>query len=325
MTRDQLVVVTLGTGDLQLWQAMDEVASVVTLRRVAASGRRLGSLALGLGVDATRVALRAVRGTRSGTFVATNPWIGIGLRTLSRRPVVVLGVYAAPGGRTWRLFRRILGDGPVVTTAQVEADNWNTDGGTAAHVLYGNTFPYSRVGRPATDELRIFVGGSSDRESALVDQLTDEVLAAQKPVSLVVATGGPASRKRAGHGEVVHHARLSQEDFGRVLASADIAFLPLRNEERAAGHMLTVGALQTGVPVAATPSTGMDGYVDGRFVRTVDTTEPLLPQLDRIAREAPDGEEIVDYWRDNFSREAFLRRVVRAVRELGVIGSPVAP
>src|SRR5689334_17724490 len=103
LTSLSIVVVTLGpTPASRQWHELASVIRVVTFDRAARSGSRLGSRVLGLGIDSIVVATRATFRRGKYTYLATNPWIGVGLRLLTRRPVIVTGLYAVPGTRQWK-------------------------------------------------------------------------------------------------------------------------------------------------------------------------------------------------------------------------------
>ncbi len=78
--------------------------------------------------------------------------------------------------------------------------------------------------------------------------------------------------------------------------------------------MVLVGALEAGVPVLATRAQGIEEYFDGRWVRALNSNEPLLPQITAYAAErSGDGERIRHYWRRTFSLPAYVERVCSAL------------
>ena len=80
--------------------------------------------------------------------------------------------------------------------------------------------------------------------------------------------------------------------------------------------MVLVGALEAGLPVLVTRAQGIEEYIDGQWVRALDSTEPLLPQITAYASErSGDGERIRHYWRQTFSLPAYVERVGRALDE----------
>lgn len=282
----------------EVWSSRPRIRGIVSLPSAAPMGLRLGRRSLGLGLDSLRVAVKArLRHPRS-TYLATNPWIGVALRLLGARRLAVLGLYAEPGSRSWTALRKILGATRVVTTVSIEADAWRDCGGIASHVLYAAQFDYpDRLAR-YDGALRIFVGGSSDRDRAVIDRLEQEVLISRRSVELVVAVGGPPSTRRSTSGAVVHLPVLSQAEFGCQLAQADVVFLPLARGTRAAGHMVTVGALQVGTPVVTTPSAGMTGYVDGTYVVELEDGPDVLPQLlEHAERFRAAAADVREHWR----------------------------
>lgn len=313
--RAQIVVVTLAdASSAEKWRELDSVDDVVTIDQFAPSGYRAGSRALGLGVDSLRVALRAVRQRRRVIYLATNPWIGVLLQLLTRRPVAVTGLYTTPGSRYWEIFRRVLGRATLVTLSDVEAQNWRDAGGRAVSVLYGNDFPYmTRTSPREDDRFRIFVGGSSDRDFATIERLENEMLESNEPVDLVVATGGPARVTSTPNGSVTYLGPLNQKAFGDSMAACDVTFLPLLRRERAAGHMILVGSLQVGTPVVFTGGGGMNGYADGTYVRELSVETGPLKALIAVKAALPTRDSTHQYWRANFGRLDYISRVESAV------------
>lgn len=306
-------------GYSELWESQPEIDGIVRFRNAQPQGLRFGRRALGLGLDAAVVAVKAVLTGPRRSFLALNPWTGAALRILGRRDVAVTGIYAHEGSRSWKMLRRVLRDAPVVATVEIEAATWTADGGRAAHVLYGTEFPYperrpSESGAP----VRIFVGGSSDRDLDAVAELVSQVEASSVPIHLTLAVAREAPLWTSEHGSRIESlGPVDQREFGRRMADADVVFLPLKRGERAAGHMVTVGALQIGVPVATTPSIGMTGYVDGYHVREVAAGPELVAALCAIAEEMRSEEaRIRDYWRRTHSREINARAVLDALSSL---------
>jgi hypothetical protein len=296
----------------QAWLKSPYVDRVCRQQMAATNGKRLGSRVLGIGLDSFVLALRTLMPSVPGPYLANNPWIGAALRLTGRRNFVVTGVYAEPASRSWKILRRLIGEASVVTLSESEAGPWNAAGGRAAAVLYGNTFGYPK--RQPTKTLHVFVGGTSDRDRRIIEALEKEVLDSLDPVRLTLATGDAASEIISGENVVTRPGRLGTSEFGALLSTATVVFLPLRDGTRAAGHMVLVGALESGLPVGVTPSRGMTEYVKGPAIEICDPDKPLLPQLRRIA-ESADGhdESIRGFWREVFSREAYIDRVGRAL------------
>lgn len=296
----------------QAWLASPYVDRVCRQQMAATNGKRLGSRIFGIGLDSFALALRTLLPSVPGPYLANNPWIGAALRLTGRRNFVVTGVYAEPASRSWKILRRLIGEAAVVTLSESEAGPWNAAGGRASAVLYGNTFDYPE--RQPSSELHIFVGGTSDRDRQMIEALEAEVLASDEPVRLTLATGESAGETVSNGNVVSRPGRLSPSEFGALLSTATVAFLPLRDGTRAAGHMVLVGALESGLPVGVTPSRGMTEYTKGPAIKVCAPDKPLLPQLRRIAEWA-DGqdESIRSFWREVFSREAYIDRVGRAL------------
>lgn len=317
MTRDGTVVVAaLGPEEAVAdWLRLDVVRDVVRLASFAPSGKRLGKTAFGLGVDALLLAAKTTLRHPRGAVLATNPWIAVALRLLGRRRLYVTGLYATPASRAWWLFRRLLRHASVIATAEVEAERWRAAGGKAIAVRYGNTFGYPAAGTSNKGGVStLFVGGSSDRDTTVLEFLERQVAASAEALRLVVAIGDSvASETLYERSVVLRKQRLPQAEFGRLMSQADVVVLPLVENARAAGHMLAVGALEVGVPVVATATRGMVEYCDGYFVRAFRPEELTLSAVLEVARSAPSRDETRAYWRREYSREAYLSRVEEAI------------
>jgi hypothetical protein len=303
----------------EYWLASGAISEVVRLERAVPSGLRFGNRLLGLGLDSVALALKAVVLRKGGRYLAANPWIAVALRLLGVRDIAVTGLYASPGSRSFRVLRQFLKDAVVVTTVQIEADAWNDAGGRAAPVLYGNNFGYPRRLTESPTTLTIFIGGSSDRDSIFIETLEKELMSGESPVftSLIVVANDQPSITTNDFASVEHTGYVSAQRFGELLASSDVVILPLRPNGRAAGHMVTVGALEAGVPVLTTTSRGMEGYVDGTYVQYLNPELPLLPQASKLAALGlRERANITEFWQTQFSRGAYVNRVARALSEL---------
>jgi hypothetical protein len=303
------------------WGADPRIVAVTRVQRPAPSGRRLGSRALGLGLDALRVAARGRLVSRGTPIIAMNPWTTFAARLLGLSRVATVGLYAVEGGRSWRMLRTVIGSRPVVTLSDHEASRWRAAGGRAVAVRYGSTFPEIPQNgldgdAPAdrTCTTRVFAGGASDRDAAALDALAEEVARDDAGrVRLVVAVG---DRSPSDSGRVRRLTEISPSNFSKLVAESDVVYLPLTDNGRAVGHMVLVEALQRGKPVVATWVTGMDEYFDGRYVRRAE--EHLLQQLLDVATSFRGRKaDVRDFWKANYSSEAFGRRVLDALDDLG--------
>jgi hypothetical protein len=305
-------------GQDDVWVADGVVRRVLRLKRAVPSGRRCGSLALGLGVDSLVLALQAVVREPRGPFLAANPWTGVALRLLGRRDIAVAaGIYAVPGSRSARILYRFLKTVPIVASAEVEAVQWNDAGGRAIPVLFGSTFGYPRRRTSLGSPLRVFVGGSSDRDAEAVASLEEEIRASTSATRLTVVDGSPPSRWAAGSSEVIHPGYVDPDEFGRLLADSDVVVLPLKERNRAAGHMVLVGALEAGIPVLVSPTSPMQEYTDGTWVRALAPGLPLLPQArEHAAAGSAAAPQIRDFWWSRYSLEAYVQQVSAALRAL---------
>ena len=268
----------------QAWLGSPHTDRVIRYPSAAISGKRFGSRVLGIGLDSLMLAVRTLRPGLRGPYLANNPWIGAALRITGRKNFAVTGIYAEPASRSWRVLRRLIGDATVITLSESEVAPWNAAGGRASAVLYGNTFGYP-LKRPQQG-LHIFVGGTSDRDPEAMRVLEEEVLRSKEPVRLTLATGDAARDVVSGDNVVSRPGVLSQRDFGALLSTASVVFLPLLDGTRAAGHMVLVGALECGIPVAVTASRGMTEYVIGPAVVSCDRDRPFLPELRSTRRGA---------------------------------------
>lgn len=309
------ILAILGSGDPSVdlgWKSEPFIDRVVRFRKATPDGLRCGSRILGLGLDSLIVALRAR--PRGNKFIASNPWVAAALRCLGARNVVVLGLYAQPGTRSWRVLRSLLGKSTVIAVLDSERASWNAEGGRALFVHYGTNFPYGAPSAKVGERLSIFIGGTSDRDLVIVDRLRQEVLESIRPTSLILALGGAHNEIVRGENRITEHSRLAQPAFGDAMATADIVLLPLQTKLRSSGHSVAVGALQLGLPVATTDSPGMQGYIDGDFIRTIDPSQDLLPQLRKQVDEmANRTQDILKYWESRHSMGAYLRAVRTAL------------
>jgi len=299
------------------WGTDDRIRRVIRLQKPAPSGRRLGSRGLGLGVDAFRVAACARLALVTGPIIAMNPWTAVAARLLGYRDVSTVGLYAVEGGRSWRLLRRVLGSGPVVTLSEHESMKWRTAGGRSLSVRYGSTFAEPPVAHRSEPSARgnttvtIFVGGTSDRDEEAISRLVSEV-EAQEDLRLVIAAGGSS---QLDTGRVRRVPAVTAAQFSELLASCDVVFLPLTDNGRAAGHMVLVEALQRGKPVVASWVAGMSEYFDGEYIRTAQ--EDPIPQLRAVGRAFDSrAREVRAYWKREYSKEAFGARVLSAFEQL---------
>lgn len=292
------------------WISHPMIKAICQYEGAAITGKRWGSRVLGIGIDALVLALKTLQPSVSGPYFATNPWIGAALRLTGRKDFVVTGIYAEPSSRSWKILRRLIGDAPVITMSQSEAVPWNADGGNAWCVLYGNTLRYPP--KQQSDEgFHIFVGGSSDRDPLAIRALEDEVLASTTPVRLTIATGGPAGESRRGGNVVRRPGYVSQKEFGELLSTASVVFLPLARGTRAAGHMVLVGAVESGIAVAVTPNEGMREYVLDPGVALCDPDQPILPQLRELADATRHRQaEIHALWEEKLSLDSYISRIM---------------
>lgn len=303
-----------------IWAEDPRVHSVVRYTRAAPSGRRRNSRLLGLGLDASIVAAMALRRRgRGARFLAVNPWTAVALRLLGATRVAAIGIYARPGSASWRVLRRVLGGASIVALSEVEARAWRADGGEATAVRYGNTFPPPATGDDREDEqrqstsVRVFIGGSSDRDADAIEALVSALRAAPEvSFLLTVAIGGARRVVTAGSSTVTFTGPLTSAEFSRTLAAHEVVYLPLKEGRRAAGHMVVAEALQRGIRVVATPIAGMAEYFDGSYV--VRASSETVEQLVSVAARADtDRDAIVEHWRSHFSAECFARAVLDAL------------
>lgn len=317
MTWDVLDLGPEPESGLERWADDRRVRRVVRLPDPAPSGRRFGSRALGLGLDALRVAIRARLSGSKGAVIAMNPWTTVAARLIGLRSVATVGLYAVEGGRSWRLLRRVIGTRPVVTLSAHEASRWRAAGGRAQSVKYGATFPNIDDDGAVlirSGPLQIFIGGSSDRDQTAISRLIEAIKhLPDADVRLVVAVG---DSEPSDDGTVQRHGAVTPAMFGRLVRDSDVVFLPLADNGRAVGHMVMVEALQRGKPVVANWVTGMAEYFDDTYV--IRAEGDLLAQLDRVARSFRGREtEINAFWQQHFAMEIFGQRILDTLDSLG--------
>jgi hypothetical protein len=266
------------------WIASGLVRRVVRFEGAAPSGFRLGRRVFGLGLDSAIVALKVAVSAPRGPYLAANPWVAVALRMIGRRRIAVTGIYAENGSRSFRILRRFLRDAPVVTLVRHEAESWVAAGGRATPVIYGNTFDYPYpVPVRHDDRISIFIGGSSDRDSAAITRLETELRTADEPIDLVIVSKEEPSSWSGQRATITRTGYVSADEFGRLISRSDVVYLPLSHGRRAAGHMVAVGALEVGAPVVCSDSPAMTGYVDGTYIRAASNDESILPQLQAAA------------------------------------------
>ncbi|TFI41768.1 glycosyltransferase family 1 protein [Rhodococcus sp. 1R11] len=299
----------------EAWARSGRVTSIVRFEHAAPSGVRFGKRVFGIAMDSFLLAAKARPRHGSESLLCANPWIAVALRAVGVSAFAVTGLYAVPGTNSWKLLRRSLKDIPIVTTAEIEAEQWVAEGGRATAVLYGNTFGYPSA-KASSKVPSIFIGGTSDRDTELINSLVDEVRADTRSVRLIIADGSGSRLWRGERGEIEHFGRVSSEEFGRIMSTSDVVFLPILNKPRASGHMVCVGALECGIPVVSSECTGMDGYVDGRFVTHLQPGASILNQLIARTQGPLDSEQVRGYWTEHFSLDAYIGRVLTAVDHL---------
>ena len=192
----------------------------------------------------------------------------------------------------------------------------NASGGRAVAVLYGNTYGYPPRRPTEAPETRVFIGGASDRDGALITSLEAEVRSTEAAVRLTIVDGGTPDHWSRGPSEIRRPGYVSAQTFGRLVSESDVVVLPLKDSGRSAGHMVLVGALEAGVPVLVSRARGIQEYIDGQWVRTWEQDKPLLPQIIAYAAErSGDSERIRHYWHQTFSLPAYVERVGGALDE----------
>jgi hypothetical protein len=313
----EVAIVGLGRIDAarqSTWRAHMQDARFVMLKHPAPSGLRLGRRALGIGVDSALVALKAL--PRRGRVLALNPWPAAACRKISYvGHLACTGIYAEPGSDSWNLLRRLLGpETAVVAMSETEARAWQHDGGCAAPARWGGTFNTPLSSTP-TGRPRIFVGGSSDRDSDAVMRLVTEVQSRHEAVEVVVADGSGPREWSSGDRAIRWLPFVPQQTFLAELAASHVSFLPLRDRGRAAGHMVLAASLEAGLPVLVTPVSGMTEYLSAA-VSSWDGDDPLcslleLATADHAARAAQHAA-----WRECMSLDSHVRSVVNALNEL---------
>ncbi|MCP2194527.1 Glycosyl transferases group 1 [Williamsia deligens] len=314
MSRERAVMLAMGRNSRttkETWRSSRNIVDYCTLESAAPSGRRFGSRVLGLGLDSARLAIKAVRAHGRQTFyLCGNPWTAVALRCLGIKSFAVIGIYALPGTRSWKLLRLAVRRNPVFTLVDIEADQWNQSGGVAHVLRYGNTFGYPPQKVERDEPLRLFVGGTSDRDPGLISTLVDEVQASETAVNLTIIDGSTTQTWQNDKSSITWCPRVSSSAFGELMSHSDLVVLPIRDSGRAAGHMVTVGALECGVRVLATDAPGMHGYIDGHHVIAIDRERPILSQARSTARrDAASSAGTRNYWQNEYSLGAFVSQI----------------
>ena len=104
---------------------------------------------------------------------------------------------------------------------------------------------------------------------------------------------------------------LSQQDYLRIIAEAELVAIPIHNQETASGQMTLMQAMSLGVPVVATRCIGTEDYIrhgeNGWFVRLGDaehwrkTLQSLLDDPETRRRAAS---EALRFAREHFTDRA---------------------
>lgn len=310
------------------WTDDPRVIREIRWTHAVPSGRRFGRRFLGIGLDSFILAAMTRLSRARGPFICANPWTAVALRMFGISNFAVTGIYALPETMSWRLLRFAIGRRPVVTLLDTESEEWNSSGGIAAPVRYGNTFGYPLATPRQSPEqpVRVFVGGTSDRDPKLINELISDLgKASENRYEVIVADGTGPRTKIVNQCRVKWQPVLPPSEFGRVLASCDVVFLPLSDKKRAAGHMVMVGSLEAGLRVLTPAVRGISGYVDGYFVVELDPTQRLCTQIDALARLATEAVPAVRaYWLENFSIHAYINRVLDSLCELTAVGLKTA-
>jgi hypothetical protein len=318
MKRHAIRMVALGRmapRSRQAWFSVLGGPAITDLPSAAPNGLRCGRRVLGIGVDSFAVALISRFARPASATLATNPWPGVACRVFGMHNVAVTGIYAVPGSRSWRLLRAALGSVPVVCFSEVEAAAWRREGGRATAVLWGGTTGVQRS-LPPRDRVRVFVGGSSDRDPLAVDQLVGEAKEDRAPVDVVIADGtGPWSWEGTT-ASVRALPFVPQGVFLEELSKSQVSYLPLQDSCRAAGHMVMAASLEAGLPTVISRTLGTAEYATAAL-----TFVDGYPGLDFLMHRGTANEQsralIQREWQERFSEVAYITRVSGALSSLG--------
>jgi len=318
MKRPAIRIISLGPmapGSRQAWSSALEGLAITDMPSAAPSGWRWGSRVMGIGCDAFAIAFLGRFSRPSRATLAANPWPGVACRLFGMRNVAVTGIYAQPGSRSWRLLRSALRSVPIVCTSELEAAAWRREGGRATAVLWGGTTGV-QMSAPPQGRIRIFVGGSSDRDPEAVAQLVEEAKEDRATVDVVIADGsGPWSWKGT-KASVSALPFVPQDIFLMELANSHVSYLPLEDKHRSAGHMVLVASLEAGLPTVISRTRGVAEYVTADL--NVVDGYPGLEFLMQIASADEDSRaNLREKWREGFSEEAYAARVSAALASLG--------
>ncbi len=100
-------------------------------------------------------------------------------------------------------------------------------GGRAVAVLYGNSYGYPSRQPPEDSVTRVFIGGASDRDGALIAILEAEVRSTGVAVRLTVVDGGAPDHWSHGATEIRRPGYVSAEIFGQLVSESGVVVLPL--------------------------------------------------------------------------------------------------
>jgi len=313
-------VTVIGLGAMsperqEVWRRQLPSCKFVVMERPAPSGERLRQRALGIGLDSLALALRASPRLR-GPVLALNPWPAFAARSLGAANLACTGLYAEPGSNSWRLLRRRLGAIPVIAVSQIESRAWNRDGGRSVSVLWGGTFGVP-LSKPPEGRPRIFIGGTSDRDSVAISRFSQAVQSSAKAIDVVIADGTGPRRWARGESSITWLPYVSQREFLDELVASNVTYLALQDKGRAAGHMVLVSSLEAGMPIVVPRVAGIREYlVDGVAL----AKEEALDRLDQLLDLANAGHaqrlQRRHVWERLFSQDAHVAAVVNGLEAL---------
>lgn len=319
--RNKPSAVIVGLGSIspsraEVWADALPNVKIVTLQHPAASGRRFDKRTLGIGLDSLAVAAKAAH-VAGNPILALNPWPAVACRLLtSSRNLACTGIYAKPGSRSWKLLRHSLGTSTaVVAMSASEATAWNEDGGRAAPAKWGGTFDLPLSTEPE-ETIRIFVGGTSDRDSLAIKKLVQEVESSTYDMELVIADGTGPRFWSNGYTSIRWLPFVAQTIFLQELARCHVSFLPLTEHGRAAGHMVLCASLEAGLPVLATPIRAMQEYMN-TAVTHWDGNSPLQALLGLARADIATRLSQRRIWESDMSFPAHVESVMAACHSLG--------
>jgi glycosyltransferase involved in cell wall biosynthesis len=172
---------------------------------------------------------------------------------------------------------------------------------------------------PPLEAVRIFVGGTSDRNPQVLSRLIREAMkgSSQFKLELTIADGTGPRELFGRNSRIGWMPPVPATHFWATLAESHVCFLPLRERQRSAGQMVISASLEAGIPVVASRIAGLKEYF-GTGITAIEDDAAILPTLLRAALADESGRsDLREIWEARFSAETYISSVLSALGTLG--------